>query len=377
MSKILYPDNFDEILSNYHEKEYLRIRERYKHLYIKDIQKIEELVEDRFNLDCYNIENHCRALSCALNPFINKPKFKNYELLFVEPLLYLKNKKKIPDDVGIWDFTLGEISENQLRRIILREVKAQKAQGNMDKMEKLLADYLKSDILEKLYNYIEELNIRINREHIKIEKILVVPTRYFKGYKDSIINRRLNVNVWEIKPDLDQIEYSIEVHREGEFSGVKREFTKEDRDYSGMLNNLNLRSYKFSNFIQFTYASDVDVYLNLLYKSYPKLEPYSDKNIIRLIQEAGGGNFYDDKEIINEMITRIKKVFIGYEMLKVENGQTYFKKNIHVNEKIKKKRFKKEIDGKSGSLLLEKTIRDLNPQKSIKGQFSKIDRWID
>ena len=109
MSKILYPDNFDEILSNYHEKEYLRIRERYKHLYIKDIQKIEELVEDRFNLDCYNIENHCRALSCALNPFINKPKFKNYELLFVEPLLYLKNKKKIPDDVGIWDFTLGEI----------------------------------------------------------------------------------------------------------------------------------------------------------------------------------------------------------------------------------------------------------------------------
>jgi len=45
--------------------------------------------------------------------------------------LYLRNIKEIPEDTPIWDFILGEIENYQLIRIIIGEVKTQKARTSM------------------------------------------------------------------------------------------------------------------------------------------------------------------------------------------------------------------------------------------------------
>ncbi len=369
MQKIYYPDDLRDLLSVYQEKEHNLIKRRYETIYRNNINDIRESKKDEYKLDQYNHDTHCRVLSSILIPFL-KHKIENYDLFFIEPLSFLKTNNELPEHTMIWDFILGEIKDDKLTRIILGEVKGQKARGFLSNIENQINDYLKNDILDKIYDYIlkiisEGKQIEVIKEDIKVIYVLVIQNLYYKNYEASIQQRILPLNVWEIKTDILQGIYMIEIHREDILYGNKIEFTEEERTYRHMLNTLQDKKFNIEDFIQFTFASDIDMYLDLIYKSYRGLYglEYSDDNLVKLIKQAGGSEFYDDIRIIPDMAKKIKERFEFYDVIKKDGTQLKLKQKINIKEKIIEHRVKKEIKEREGHEILEQVIKELNPER--------------
>ena len=369
MPKIYYPDNLTDILSGYQEKEHNRIRNRYEAIYSNNINSIRESKKDEFKIDQYNHNTHCRVLSSILIPFL-KYKIENYDLFFIEPLSFLKANNELPEHTMIWDFVLGEIKEDKLTRIILGEVKGQKARGFSKSIEKQISDYAKNGTLDKIYDYIikiisEGKEIEVLKEDIKVVYVLVIQNLYYKNYEASIKGKTIPLNIWEIKTDILQGIYMIEIHREDILNGNEIEFSEEEMPYRHMLNTLQDKKFNIEDFIQFTFVSDIDMYLDLIYKSYRGLYglEYSDDNLSKLINQAGGGKFYDDNRILPEMVKRIKERLEFYGVIKIDGTQFKLKQKIDIKEKIIEHRVKKGIKERDGHEILDQTIQELNPER--------------
>ncbi len=380
MDKIFFPENIIEILSEYQETEHQRIKERYKTLYENEIDRIKEFVKERFNNNIYDHYSHCRVLTSILAPFVSQ-KIENFELLYIEPLLYLRNNKAIPEDTPIWDFLLAEINQSRLIRLILGEVKTQKARTGMDRVEEAVKLYSKTEILNKLYDYIEKLfkdkDIKFKRNNVQIENVLVVQSLYYEDYEQSVIERGLRVNIWEIDPDILRSKYTIKIHRWDKLFNEKDIYSEVDQTYLHMLSFLRSRTFKDEEFLSFTYASDLNLVLDLLYKSYVNLYgiSYFDSNLINLINQAGGGNFYDDNKVIPNLVAKIKELFLNYKSIKKEGTQEIFKQRIDIKNRILNNRLKGEIERGVGIELIQQAINDLNPKRAPRRV--NLDKWLN
>jgi len=379
MVKVIYPDNITELLSKYHELEHNKIRERYKNLLKTEIENIRKTVENRFKNNIYDHETHCKALTNILTPFLRQ-EIENYELLYLEPLMYLKNTNVVDKDTPIWDFILGEIENNQLIRIIIGEVKTQKARSVMNRVEEAVNLYSKKETLDNLFGYIEKLfgkkKISFKRNIVKIEMVLVVQSSYYEDFEKSVIARQLKLNIWEIDPDLLRIKYTVKIHRWDKLLNVSNPYTESDSNFLKLLSFLKSKTFRDDEFISFTYSSDLNLVLDLLYKSYINLYRllYSDSNLISLIEQAGGGNFYDDDRVIPDMVKRIKKLFMHYQTFKTEEGNTLFKQRIDINERIIRERMIKEIKKNAGEILFNQVIDELNPREAPKKHT--LEKWL-
>lgn len=379
MAKVIYPDNITELLSKYHELEHNKIRERYEKLLKTEIENIRKTVENRFKNNIYDHETHCKALTNILTPFLRQ-EIENYELLYLEPLMYLKNTNVVDKDTPIWDFILGEIENNQLIRIIIGEVKTQKARSVMNRVEEAVNLYSKKETLDNLFGYIEKLfgkkKISFKRNIVKIEMVLVVQSSYYEDFEKSVIARQLKLNIWEIDPDLLRIKYTVKIHRWDKLLNVSNPYTESDSNFLKLLSFLKSKTFRDDEFISFTYSSDLNLVLDLLYKSYINLYRllYSDSNLISLIEQAGGGNFYDDDRVIPDMVKRIKKLFMHYQTFKTEEGNTLFKQRIDINERIIRERMIKEIKKNAGEILFNQVIDELNPREAPKKHT--LEKWL-
>jgi len=97
VQKIYFPLNLNERLSDYEVSEQNRIKSRYESIYNRNYNKDFEGREARYTRDVEDLRTHCELLSCCLSPYLRK-EIKNFELLFIEPLLYLRNKGEIERD---------------------------------------------------------------------------------------------------------------------------------------------------------------------------------------------------------------------------------------------------------------------------------------
>lgn len=380
MDKIFFPYNIVEVLSEYQEIEHQRIKERYKTLYKREINRIKKFVKVQYINDIDDHYSHCKILTSILIHFLRR-NIENYELLFIEPLLYLRNIKEIPEDTPIWDFILGEIENHQLIRIIIGEVKTQKARTSMDRVEVAVNLYSKREILDKLFDYIEKLfeekEIKFERNNIKIEKVLVVQSLYYEDYEQSVIERLLEMNIWEIDPDILRSKYTIKIHRWDKLLNRNDVYSENDGAYPRMLSFLRSRTFGDEEFLSFTYASDLNLILDFLYKSYKNLYglAYFDSNLINLIKQAGGGDFYDDERVIFDMVRKIKDLFEHFKAFKKEGIQEYFKQRIDIKKRILNERLKGEIEKRAGLDLLLQAIDELNPRRAPRRV--SLDKWIN
>ena len=193
--KLYFPQNLHEKLSDYEVSEHNRIKSRYESIYNKNYGKDLEGREARYTRDVNNSRTHCELLSCCLTPFLRK-EIKNFELLFIDPLLYLRNNGDIERDIPIWDFILGEIVGNKIARLIFGEVKGQKA-GVKDNLALLIQKYQELELLEILSDYIRrDSKIKIDIKKIKLDFILVVQSLYLDNFITSIKDRNLKFNLW-------------------------------------------------------------------------------------------------------------------------------------------------------------------------------------
>ena len=379
MAKVIYPDNITELLSKFHELEHDRIRERYKKLLKTEIENIRKTVENRFKNNIYDHDTHCKALTNILTPFLRQ-EIENYELLYLEPLMYLKNTNVIAKDTPIWDFILIEIDNNQLIRVIIGEVKTQKARSVMNRVEEAVNLYSKKETLDNLFEYIEKLfgkkKINFKRNNVKIEMVLVVQSSYYEDFEKSVIARKLKLNIWEIDSDLLRIKYTVKIHRWDKLLNVSNPYTDSDSNFLKLLSFLKSKTFRDDDFISFTYSSDLNLVLDFLYKSYINLYSflYSDSNLINLIEQAGGGNFYDDDRVIPDIVKRIKELFMAYQAFKTEESNTLFKQRIDVNERIIRERMIKEIKKTAGKILFNQVIDEVNPREAPKKHT--LEKWL-
>ena len=196
--KLHFPQNMEEILSDYEVSEHNRIKSRYKSIYNQNYDNDLKGIDARYLRDVNDLRDHCQLLSCCLTPFLRK-EITNFETLFIEPLLYLRNLGKIDSTVPIWDFILGEIVENEIVRLIFGEVKGQKVDGK-NNLDLLIQKYQELEILKILSDYIQRNSkIIININKIKLEFVLVVQNYYVKNFIESLKVRGLKFNIWEIR----------------------------------------------------------------------------------------------------------------------------------------------------------------------------------
>jgi len=380
MVKVIYPDNNAELLSKYHELEHNKIKERYKKILETELENIRKTVENRFKNNIYDHDSHCKALTNILAPFLRQD-IEKYELLYIDPLLYLRNTKEIPENTPIWDFILCEIENNQLIRIIIGEVKTQKARSVMDRVDEAVKLYSKKETLDKLFGYIAVLfgkkKIKFIRNNVKVEMVLVVQSTYYEDYEKSVITRQLKLNIWEIDPDILRSRYTVKIHRWDKLLNISNVYSESNGNFLKLLSFLKTKTFRDEEFISFTYSSDLNLVLDFLYKSYTYLYGllYSDSNLISLIEQAGGGNFYDDDRVILDMVKRIKELFMHYKTFKTEESKIIFKQRIDINERIIRARIKKEIEKNAGEILFNQVIDELNPREASKKHT--LEKWLN
>ncbi|MHA1274557.1 MAG: hypothetical protein ACTSQP_11845 [Promethearchaeota archaeon] len=375
--RIFYPKNFNEILSNYESSEHNRIKNRYNKIYREKYEKNIEAIEGRYNKDVDDLRTHCELLSCCLSPFLRK-NVSNFEVLFIEPLLYLKNIGKIQKETPIWDFLLGEIINNKIIRLIFGEVKGQKP-GDKDNLSLMIQKYQEAEILKILADYIKkDSKIEIDLNNIKIEFVLVVQSYYIERFISSIKDRNLPFNIWEIRSDWNRTEFQIHIHRKENILNLKSEFLEEDKNYRNMLNTISSKKYPIKEDLLFTYASDLDRILDRFKKLYENkfgLEIF-DNNFKELINDIGGGKFYDDeKNVIDHLIEKLKKRYFELDLIIRKEKKLFFRERINPRDRVILDRLKKYIENKQGEKYLIQAIKELKLKKSQKITEKPLDYW--
>jgi len=375
--KLYFSQNLHERLSDYEVSEHNRIKSRYESIYNNNYDNDLEGREARYTRDVNDSRTHCELLSCCLSPFLRK-EIKNFELLFIEPLLYLRNNAEIERDIPIWDFILGEIVENEIVRLIFGEVKGQKA-GGKDNLAFLIQKYQEFELLEILSDYIRrDSKIIIDIRKIKFEFILVVQSLYLENFIDSIKDRKLKFNIWELRRDWKKTEFQIHIHRHEEILNQELSSTEEDRNYRKMLNSISSKKYSIKEDFVFTYASDLNLILDRFKKLYENkygLE-ITDDNLISLINDIGGGKFYDDEKVVEDLLVKIKNRYLQLDLIIKKKGKSYFRERVDPKERVIAERLKNFIESKKGELYLNQAIEELKPKKSQKKTGKTMDEWL-
>lgn len=370
--KIFYPQNFDNRISKYEVSEHNQIKSRYETIYKQNFTNDIKGIKARFQKDINDLKIHCELLSCCLSPFLRK-EIDNYELLFIEPLLYLRNIGRIDSEIPIWDFVLGEIVEDEITRLIFGEVKGQKA-GVKDNYEKLIQNYQEFEILKIISDYIvKDPNIHINIKKIKIEFILVIQNIYLENYIESLKTRGLKLNIWELRSDWEKTDFQIIIHRYDDFLNQASSSTEDNRTYRKMMNKVSSKKFPIIDDLIFTYASDLDRILDRFKKLYENkfgLE-IVDKNFIALINDIGGGKFYDDENVVGDLLVKIKKRYNELNLIIRKNGKELFKERVNLKEKVINERLKNFIEKKRGEMYLNQVIEEIKPSK-----ISTLSRWL-
>ncbi len=375
--KIHSPLNLNEILSDYEISEHKRIKIRYESIYNKNYDKDLEGRAARYKRDIEDLRIHCELLSCCLSPFLRK-EIKNFELLFFEPLLYLRNIGKINREIPIWDFVLGEIEENKIVRLIFGEVKGQKP-GDNDNLALMIQKYQESELLEILADYIrKDSKIIIDVKKIKLEFVLVVQNLYIERYIESIRDRSLNFNIWELRPDWNKTEFQIHIYRKEEILEQESSFNMEDRNYRNMLNNISSKKYSIKGDFIFTYASDLNRILDRFKKFYENKNglEITDGNLISLINDIGGGKFYDDEKVVKDLLVKLKNRYLELDLIIKKGGKNFFRERVDPKVRVIAERLKMFIENKKGEIYLNQAIEELNPKKSQKKTGKTIDDWL-
>lgn len=376
-SKIYFPLNLNEILSEYEVSEHNRIKSRYESIYNRNYDKDLEGMEARYTRDVEDLRTHCELLSCCLSPFLRK-KIRNFELLFIEPLLYLRNIGEIEHTIPIWDFILGEIVENKIIRLIFGEVKGQRP-GDNDNLALMIQKYKEFELLEILAKYIKkDSKIIIDLKEIKLEFVLVVQSLYIRNFIDSIKDRNLKFNIWELRPDWRKIEFQILVHRNEEILEQESSFNEEDRNYRNMLNSICSKKYSIKEDIVFTYASDLNRILDRFKKFYEnkyRLE-ITDENLISLINDIGSGKFYDDEKVVGDLLNKLKKKYLQLGLIIKKDGKDFFRERVDPKERVIAERLRNYIENKKGEIYLNQVIEEFKPKKSQKKTGKTMDEWL-
>jgi len=374
--KIFFPLNFDEKLSDYEISEHSRIKSRYESIYNNNYDKDYEGRAARYTRDVEDLRTHCELLSCCLSPFLRK-EIKNFELLFIEPLLYLRNIGKIDREIPIWDFILGEIEQKELTRLIFGEVKGQKPRDN--NLALMIQKYQDPEVLRYLIDYIkQDPKIILDIKKLKLEFILVVQSLYIDRYLNSIKDRMLKFNIWELRPDWKKTEFQIHIHRNEEILGQESSFKEENKNYRGMLNNISSKPYSIKEDFIFTYASDLNRILDRFKKLYENkygLE-ITDENLISHINDIGGGKFYDDDKVLEDLLTKLKNRYLELDLIIKKEGKDFFRERVEPKERVIQERLEKFIENKKGDIYLKQAIEELNPKKSQKKTGKTMDAFL-
>lgn len=375
--KLYFPQNLRERLSDFEVSEHNRIKTRYESIHNKNFDNDLEGIEARYTRDVIDSRIHCKLLSCCLSPFLRK-EIKNFELLFIEPLLYLRNNGEIERDIPIWDFILGEIVENEIVRLIFGEVKGQKA-GAKDNLALLIQKYQELELLEILSDYIRrDSKIIMDINKIEFEFILVVQNLYLEGFIDSIKERKLKFNIWELRRDWIKTEFQIHIHRHEKILKQELSSTEENRNYRKMLNSISSKKYSIKEDFVFTYASDLNRILDRFKKLYENkygLEMTDDK-LISLINDIGGGKFYDDEKVVEDLLVKLKSKYLQLDLVIKKKGKNYFRERIDPKERVIAERLKHFIENKKGELYFNQAIEELKPKKSQKKTGKTMDEWL-
>ncbi len=360
--EIIYPKVFDKRIEKYIKEDRSTIREGYDRIFRENFDRIFRETTDNYKNDQFDQSEHNRLLSYAILPFLDDIIHKRFELLFIEPLKYKKNKKLI--DHPIFDFVLAEFGKNnKISRLILGEVKGSKPENlQLSKMCKL---YEGIRIKKLILDYINEDRLD---EHIEIEFVLVINTYFISEYIDSLKSFSSKFNLWEIKERRNQ--YKIIVHEWFTILGLDNPYNDDEAiDYRGMLNNLQIKSFNSKHLIQFTYATQPNVYIETFYKYYISQYDFllSNENIIKILDNICGGLiFYDDEKIADDWINKIKKEFNQIELLRLREKKEYLLQNVtDIEERIirliLKNKFLSTLGQKFLKLAIKETIKNIDP----------------
>ena len=78
------------------------------------------------------------------------------------------------------------------------------------------------------------------------------------------------------------------------------------------------------------------------------------------INEIGGGIFYDDDRVIDDIIRKIKFKLRELNLSKVEAGLPKIKKKLNPKERVIEYRLKKKIEENKGNDFLNQVFKNLN-----------------
>ncbi len=375
--KIYFPSNIGEILENFNELDHQKIKNQYKTIYEGRIETIKKEVNDDYKNNDLDQKSHNNLLSCALKPFL-KEGFCDYHLLFLEPLYYLKINKRIDEKTPLFDFILAEIIDNNIKRLILGEVKGQRAR-NVGNLSSLINTYQERECLDYIYNYIEkDTNLNFNKKNIRIEFVLVVQNFYYADYEQSIIDSGLPVNIWEISVDKIRQKYKINPHKYDKLLKLSIPPIKEDNPYKKMLNHLRSKIFIESKFIRFTCATPINLISKFIYDLYVNKYDYEfiDSNLMEIIRQTGGGDFYDDDLMLAIMIRNIKRGFEEINISKRVGTGLFLKRVYNIEDRIIENLIKKKINRRYGMDILNEAIKVVKPRKSKRPRYISLDRFI-
>lgn len=370
------PLDFQTIISKYNKNEHEKIEREYNNLYDLRISKIVEDVETKYQNDYDNFETHNFLLSNSVYPFIKKfVELQDFELLFVDPLFYQKNKYKEVPDIPTFDFVIGQKNNNKIICLIFGEVKGQSPHTafNSDILKRYEND---PKIKDKIFKNINNLNANLEiPEDVIFEYVIVSQGIHIPEFLASIKNKKIPFILWEIHKDVVKNKYRFIINE----NICDPKIHNQSHSSKSLLKFLTSKFFELNQILEFTHSMDISLIILKIKEDYiPKYGTLiSDENLREIIFELGMGYYYDDSRIVEDFIIRIKNKGLEFDVIGKKLTSLYFKQ-VDFKEKIIEYRIKKRIEKKIGDQILILAIENVNPIKQgLGGHFRKMDEWLD
>jgi len=362
-----FPLNLENLLNNYEDSVHERILSEYNRIYDENINLIIDNIETDTDNDIKNFEEHNYLLSACLQPFLTN-KIPSYDLLFVDPLYFAKNRKEIKE-IPTFDFLLGQKEENIIKTLIFGEIKSQSPKTKFNK-DYLLEYKTNSKVKEKLFEYIRNLDSSVTiPEDIKFEFVIVCKGINHPEFRQSILKKKVPFILWSISVDLFENTYRIIPVEE--LLQIKQFDMKHNSRY--LVDFFRSNRFEHKPILEFTHSLDTISILFRIRDDY--VETYGteiiEENLNELIFEIGLGAYYDDPRISPNLIERFIKKGMDLKILRRREDQIFFKK-IDIKDKINTYRLKKKIEKSNGYIMLQNAVKNIKPQK--KGILKYVEK---